>query len=101
MLSLRNQLTISIHQLNDKLFDDRDFFFELNDTNFILYAHMINFFIKAILIFNNTNQIIKIFKNFRLSKLIEFDYFHAFYIDNDENFAELIARLFKSAHKFF
>ena len=98
-LSSRNQLIISVHQLNDELFDDRDFFFESNDIDFILYAHLIDFFIKTILIFNDTNQIIKIFRNFRLNKLIEIDYSHVFHVD--ENFVKkLIVRHSKIIHQF-
>ena len=99
ILSSRNYLIISIHQFNDELLDDRDFFFESNDIDFIFYVHLIDFFIKTILIFNDTNQIIKIFRNFQLNKLIEFDYSHFFHVD--ENFVKkLIIRHFKIIHQF-
>ena len=101
ILSSRNQLIISIHQLSDELFDDRDFLFESDDTKFIFYAHLINFSIKVVLISNDIDKTIKIFKNFRLNKLIELDYSHVFHVDSGEDFFNLIARLFKSTHKSF
>ena len=99
ILSSRNQLIISIHQLNDELFNNRDFFFESNNIDFIFYVHLIDSFIKTILIFNDTNQIIKISRNFRLNKLIKIDYSHVFHVD--ENFVKkLIVHHFKIIHQF-
>ena len=102
ILSSRNQLIISIHQFNDELFENRDFFFEFDDTKFIFYVHLIDFFIKIVLISNDIDKIIKIFRNYRLNKFVEFDYSHVFHIDNEnESIQKLTIRTFKSNHKFF
>ena len=100
-LSLRNQLIISIYYFVDDLSNDRNFLFELENTNFILYAHVIDVFTKIILVINDTNKIVRVFRICRLSKLIELDFSHVFYVENDDNFAKLIIRKLKFKHKLF
>ena len=80
VLSSRTQLIVVVHDFFDDLFFDRDFLFEFDDNELIFYAHFVDFFIKVILITNNTNQTIKISRNYRLKKLVKFDYFHVFQI---------------------
>ena len=46
---------------------NRDFFFESDQLNLTLYAHFINFFLYVILIKNDLNHYIKVFKNYRLN----------------------------------
>ena len=75
----RNQLIIFVHYLVDELSLNRDFLFELNDIELSLYVHSIDAFTKTILVVNDTNEIISISRNFRLNKLIKFDYFHVFH----------------------
>ena len=55
VLLLYVQLTVIVHNFFDNLFINRDFFFEFNDIEFIFYVYFVNFFIKAILVTNNTN----------------------------------------------
>ena len=80
VLSSRTQLIVVVHDFFDDLLFDRDFLFESDDNEFIFYAHLVDFFIKIILITNNTNQTIKILRNYRLKKLVKLDYFHVFQI---------------------
>ena len=80
VLSSRVQLIVVVHNFFDNLFIDRDFFFEFDDIEFTFYVHLVDFFIKVILVTNNTNQLVKISRNFRLKKLIKLNYSHIFQI---------------------
>ena len=80
VLSLYIRLIVVVHNFFDNLFIDRDFFFEFNDIEFILYVYLVDFFIKIILITNNTNQFIKISRNFRLKKLVKLNSLYIFQI---------------------
>ena len=62
---------------------------------------MIDVFIKIVLVINDSNKIVRMFRNCRLRKLIELDFSHVFYVENDDNFAKLIIRKFKVEHKLF
>ena len=55
VLLSRVQLTIVVHDFFNKLLVNCDFFFELNDIEFTLYAHFVDSFIKIILVTNNIN----------------------------------------------
>ena len=99
ILSSRTQLIIIVHDFFDELFVNRDFLFEFDDIEFILYAHFVDFFIKIILITNNTNVSIKISRNFRLKKFVELNYFNVFHVD-EQNVIELIVRMSIREHKF-
>ena len=80
VLSSRTQLIVVINDLNNNLTFNRDFLFESNDIEFILYAHLIDFFIKTIFVINNIDQFMKNFRNFKLKKLMKFNYINAFLI---------------------
>ena len=80
VLSSRTQLIVVINDLNNDLTFDRDFLFELNDIELILYVHLIDFFIKTIFVINNIDQFMKISRNFKLKKLMKFDYINVFLI---------------------
>ena len=45
---------------------NRDFIFELDELNLILYTYLVDFLMHFILIKNNSNRVIKISRNFRL-----------------------------------
>ena len=99
VLSFRNQKIIFLHHFIDELFVNRDFLFEFDESNFILNIHIINVDIKIVLIINNSNTIVKISRNFRLNKLIEFDFSQTYHLNEFENVVELIKRRFKFEHK--
>ena len=100
VLSPRAQLVVAVHDLFGNLSFDRDFFFESDDTKFTFYVHLVDFFTKIILITNNTNQSIKISRNFRLRKFVKLDYFHVFQIQ-EENVVKLITRTSAREHRSF
>ena len=75
--------------------------FSLFDIEFSLYVHLINAFTKTILVVDNTNEIIRISRNFRLNKLIEFNYFHVFHLKEDFDITKLIIHKLKFNHKSF
>ena len=80
VLFFRAQFVVVINDLNNNLTFDCDFLFELNDIEFTLYAHLIDFFIKIIFVINNIDQFMKIFRNFKLKKLMKLDYINVFLI---------------------
>ena len=51
------------------LLSNRNFFFELDQDSFSLYAHFIDIFINFVIIKNNFDQIIKNFRNLCLKIL--------------------------------
>ena len=97
IVSSQSEMIISIHYLVDNIFNDRDYLFESNETELILYAHLMNTFIEVILVRNDDKQVVKISRNYRLDYLIEFDYSNAFFV-NDDN-ADLIMKASRITHK--
>ena len=80
----------------------RDFLFEsIDDINFILYAHLVNVFISAILIRNERDQVIQISRNFRLDRITELDFSNVFQIsiENVDSVKHLTVKKFKFIHK--
>ena len=90
-------MIISIHYFVDNISNDRDYFFESNEIEFILYAHFMNIFIETIFVRNDDKQAVKISRNYRLNYFIEFDYSNAFFV-NDDN-VDLIMKTFRIIHK--
>ena len=80
VLPSRAQLIVVINDLSNDLTFDRDFLFKSNDIELILYAHLIDFFIKTILVTNNIDQFMRIFRNFKLKKLMKLNYTNVFLI---------------------
>ena len=86
----RNQLIIFVYYFVNDLSNDRNFLFESKNINLILYAHVVNVFTKTILVINDIDKIVRVSRNCRLNKLIELDFSHVFYVENDDNFAKLL-----------
>ena len=78
----RSKITISIYY--NIISVDRNFFFELNEFNFSLYAHLVNFKFKHILIKNKNNQIVHISRNCRIKYITELKFFNAFQMHKNE-----------------
>ena len=92
IISSHTQLTISIHYIN---LLNRDFFFELDQLNFTLYAHFVDSSLHAILIKNESNQHVKIFKNLRLDTVQKANFDNYYYIISEkENVVEFVNRRF-------
>lgn len=71
--------------------------FEFENVNFNMYIHIINFDTKNILLRNEKNQSIKISMSFRLDRVIELNYFHAYQVFIDV--INLIIKHFKKNHQ--
>ena len=97
IVSSQSEMIISIHYFVDNIFNDRNYFFESNEIELILYAHLMNTFIEIILVRNDDKQIVKISRNYRLDYLTEFDYSNAFFV-NDDN-VDLIMKASRITHK--
>ena len=97
IVSSQSKMIISIHYFVDNIFNDRNYFLESNETEFILYAHFMNIFIEIIFVRNDDKQTVKISRNYRLDYFIEFDYFNAYFV-NDDN-VDLIMKASRIIHK--
>lgn len=92
LISLHSGKLIFIHKISVQ---NRDYFFEsVNLVNIFIYAYLINIKINFILIRNDDNKVLRIFRNFKLNKIIEFEYVNAFQID--AIIADLTMRVLKS-----
>ena len=90
-MSPYSQVLILVH-FTKSLFDSRDFFFELEEEDYLLlYAYLVDSFLLVVLAKNNSNLTIKISRNYRIKIIVEADFkscYHAF----PENLADLITR---------
>ena len=77
-ISPQFEMIISIHHI--AISANRNFFFESDEFNFLLYAHIINAKIKDIIIQNDNNKIVHILRNCRLDHIMKFNYFNVFQI---------------------
>ena len=98
IISFKIELSIEIHYF---AVQDQKYLFESKKIpNLTAYAHLINAFIKIILIRNEFDISIQIFRNYRFGKLTKINYVNAFHILNDENnnIRELVVKRFRSFH---
>ena len=93
------EMIVVVHHV--ELSTTKDFLFESNDNlNFILYAHLIDAFIKFIVVRNDREFSIMISRNFRLDRIFEIDFFSDFYIDiDDDDVKYLVVKKLKFIHK--
>ena len=96
-MSSQTKITISIYYFVDNFFNNKNYFFESNEFDFILYVYFINVFIKIIFVRNNNKQIVKISRNFRFDYFIEINYFNVFFVN--ENVENLIMKMSRFIHK--
>lgn len=95
-LFFKTECLISIYNMS--FLFNRNFFFELVDTNFVIFAHLINFNTSFILVRNDPEQFMKIFRNFKLKTIKSFDYSSVYQVDLTNMF-DLAIRQFKSEHQ--
>ena len=71
---IRIKIIVNVH--NACLLKNKNFLFEFNNNviELIMYAYFVNVFTFSILIRNNKNYSIKIFKNARFDKIIEINF---------------------------
>ena len=98
VISFKTRISIKIDYLivlyKIYLFESKKIF------NLIAYAHLINAFIKTILLCNEFDIFVQIFRNYRLKKFIEVNYFNIFLIffDHEKNeIYDLIVKRFRSS----
>ena len=94
IISSKSEQTIFIHKIS---LSNRHYIFESANANFSIYSHIVDTTTNVILIRNDENRFVKIFRNFHLNKLIEFDYFNVYLISN--YLYDLIIRKSKTEHK--
>ena len=70
---------------NNIVSNNRDFLFEFNNLNVLLYAYLININFKNIFVKNDNNKIVQILRNCRVKRMIELDFSNVFQIHVDEN----------------
>ena len=96
-ISSRSEISVEIHHL---IVFDKDYLFELEDiSHLIIYAHLVNVSIKAIILRNESNKLVQISRNHRLSRLSEMKYANAYHIDSTDDARDLIARRSETIHK--
>ena len=94
IIAPHTKVSISIHKI---LLSERDYFFELAEANFSIYFHIVDTAISVILVRNNNATSIKVFRNFRLSKLIEIEHSNVLHVDSKSS--DFAIRILKSKHK--
>ena len=72
------EITFSIHYITISI--EKNYFFESNEFNFVLYAHFVDVNFKHILIRNDNAQIVHIFRNCRMKRMTKINFFNAFQI---------------------
>ena len=99
VVSSRFELVLSMHYTTVSF--DRDYLFESNELKLSLYAHLVDFNIKQIIVRNESNQVVHIFRNYRVDHIIEIDYINVFQIHVDEisHVVDLALRRSAQVHK--
>ena len=99
VISSHVEMIVVVHHA--ELSITKNFLFESNDNlNFILYAHLVDASTKSIIVRNDREFSVMIFRNFRLDKIFEIDFLSDFHIDiDDENVRYFVAKKSKFIHK--
>ena len=87
------EIYISVHHA---ALPDRNFFFEPDQSQLLLYTHLVNVFMTAVIVKNDFNQIIKILRNLRLKIVQKADFDNCYYIISEKvDVVELTTRRLK------
>ena len=100
VVSSHAAMIVAVHHADLSI--TRDFLFESNDDlNFIMYVHLIDVDIKCVLIRNDKNVSIMIFRNYRLDRIFELNFSNVFHIDSyvDDDVTHLTIKKLKTIHK--
>ena len=99
VIFLYNELIFSMHYII--VLFDRNYLFESNEFNFSFYVHLINFIFKHIVVRNENNQTIHIFRNCRVDYMIKIDFINVFqiHVDDVNQIVDLIFRRSIQIHK--
>ena len=99
MIFSHSELIFSMHYITVSF--DRDYLFESDEFNFSLYAHLVDSIFKHIVVRNENNQVVHIFRNCRVDHMIEIDFINVFqiYVDQVSEIVDLAFRRSIRAHK--
>ena len=97
IISSHIEMIISVHNVN--LFVFRDFLFESKNTKLIMYVHLIDVSITAILIRNDKNVSVKISRNYRLDRVFELDFSNVFHIEESDDVRHFAIKKSKTFHR--
>lgn len=89
-VSFKFEITILVYYTS--ISNNRDFLFELNRLNLLLYAYLVNLETRNIVVRNNSNKTIYILRNCRLRRITKLEFFNIFYIVANSNVLNLILR---------
>ena len=94
-----SELILSMHYITVSF--DRDYLFESDELNFSLYAHLVDFTFKHIVVRNEDSQAVHIFRNCRVDHMIEIDFINVFqiHVDQVSEIVDLVLRRSVRAHK--
>ena len=71
--------------INDIVLNNRNFLFEFDNLNVLLYVYLININFKNIFVKNNNNKTIQISRNYRINRMIKLNFSNVFQMHVDEN----------------
>jgi hypothetical protein len=97
IISFYSIMIILIHHAN--LSSNQNFLFKTADMNIALYAHVIDTFIKVVMIKNDFVSSIKISRNACFDTITEIQYFNAFHVNSNSYLQELVKQKSRRVHK--
>lgn len=93
----RSEAHIPVHHTS---LPDRDFFFEPDQSQLSLYAHLVDAFMTAVIAKNDSDQAVKVPRNLRLGTVQEADFDNCYHITSGKaDVAELATRRPKQEHQ--
>ena len=98
VISSKIEFSVEIHHL---IVSNKKYLFESEEIfNLIVYAHLIDAFIKTILLCNEFDISMQVSRNYRLRRITEMNYFNVFHIftddKNEDKIRDLIAKWSRS-----
>ena len=97
IISSHIEMIISVHNVN--LSVSRDFLFESENSKLVMYVHLIDVSITAILIRNDKNIFVKISRNYRLDRVFELDFSNVFHIEDSDDVRHFAIKKSKTSHR--
>lgn len=95
IISIQFQMQMKIHHFNFS--KKKIFLFKFENANFEFYVHVMRFETADVLIRNDENKFIKMFRNFRLRRITEMKYFNVYFVIND--IMNLIVKKSEQSHQ--
>jgi len=76
IVSFRSKIIVSIYY--NSILSDRDFLFELDELNLLLYAYLVNAKSRTILIRNDSNMAMQLSRNYCVNRITKLNFSNAF-----------------------